>query len=214
MTNVIKIQVIAVVVVVVFALGILLTGGRVQAEWLRFYSAAVLVAVAAMAAWDRFLWRTSLAQKFALAPRDLRGTWRGRLESFWQDPTTGTSPPEKTVYLAIRQTYGSISIVLLTNESRSASTLARVTEDEASASLDYMYLNRPDSKLESRSRMHHGSTSLDISGRPASRLRGRYWTNRDTRGELDFTARQKIVAEDFAEAEALFRGRGAGVRRR
>jgi hypothetical protein len=198
------IQVVAGIVVIVFALGILLTGGTVQAEWLRFYSIAVLVAVSAMALWERFLWHTSLAQQLPFVPRDLRGTWRGTLESFWKDPNTGQSPPPKTAYLVVRQTFGNIRIVLLTNESRSVSSLSRVTEDDSTASLDYMYLNRPDSRLEHRSRMHHGSTSLDITGRPPTRLRGRYWTNRDTRGELDFAARRSPLAEDYAQAEALF----------
>jgi hypothetical protein len=54
--------------------------------------------------------------------------------------------------------------------------------------------------------MHHGSSSLDITGAPGTRLRGRYWTDRDSKGELDFINRNKILAGDFSEAEALFLG--------
>ena len=75
---------------------------------------------------------------------------------------------------------------------------------DGSASLDYMYLNRPDSRFEHRSRMHHGSTSLDITGLPAKRLHGRYWTDRDSKGELDFVERKKHAAEDYQEAAGLF----------
>ena len=67
-----------------------------------------------------------------------------------------------------------------------------------------MYLNRPDSSVEHRSRMHHGSASLDITGAPATRLRGRYWTDRDSEGELDFRERNRMLADDYDEADALF----------
>ena len=79
-----------------------------------------------------------------------------------------------------------------------------VSGADGTASLDYMYLNRPDSRLEGRSRMHHGSTALDITGRPPTRLKGRYWTDRDTKGELDFTERRKHAADDYEQAAALF----------
>jgi hypothetical protein len=79
-----------------------------------------------------------------------------------------------------------------------------VTSADGASSLDYMYLNRPHSSVEHRSRMHHGSTSLDITGCPATRLRGRYWTDRDTKGELDFAERRSKTSDDFDEARALF----------
>jgi hypothetical protein len=70
--------------------------------------------------------------------------------------------------------------------------------------LTYLYLNRPDMRVEHRSRMHHGSTVLDISGSPSERLKGRYWTDRDSKGELDFTERVSKLAEDFDTATRLF----------
>ena len=104
----------------------------------------------------------------------------------------------------VRQSASGVSVVLLTDESRSTSSLATVSSDGVTASLDYMYLNRPDSRVEQRSRMHHGSASLDIVGQPASRLRGRYWTNRDSRGEVDFDRRVLRMAEDYQDAERAF----------
>lgn len=84
-----------------------------------------------------------------------------------------------------------------------ASTVAQVFRDNG-CSLDYIYLNRPDSKVEHRSRMHHGSASLDITGLPATRLKGRYWTDRDTKGELDFTERRQKTVDDFEQGSSLF----------
>jgi hypothetical protein len=198
-----RVQVIVALVILVFAVGIWGSGDMPKLKWLRFYSVAVIVVLLAFAVWDKWLWRLPFLQQVASVPRDIRGTWKGDLNSFWKDET-GFSPPRKTVYLVVRQSASGVSVVLLTDESRSVSSLATVSSDGVTASLDYMYLNRPDSRLEERSRIHHGSASFDIIGVPVTRLRGRYWTNRDSRGELDFTARVRKITEDYHEAERAF----------
>ena len=198
------VQVIAAVVVMVFTIGIWSMGGTVNAEWLRFYSIAVLVALAVLTLWERYIWRLPISQKIGSVPRDISGTWKGTLTSFWKNPETGQSPSPKTVYLVVRQTAVMVSIVLLTDESKSKSSLAKITVNDVFTSLTYMYLNRPDSRFEYKSRMHHGSTSLDISGQPPTRLRGRYWTDRDSRGELDFKEHRNHLIEDFDEGQNLF----------
>ena len=199
----IRVQVIVALVMVVFAVGIWASGDTPELRWLRFYSVAVVVVLLALAAWDKWLWRLPFVQRVASVPPDIRGTWKGDLDSFWKYET-GSPPPRKTAYLVVRQSAWRVSVVLFTDESRSVSSLAMVSSDGMTASLDYMYLNRPDSRFEDRSRIHHGSASFDIIGLPATRLRGRYWTNRDSRGELDFTARVPKIAEDYQEAERAF----------
>jgi hypothetical protein len=198
------VQVVTGVVVVVFAVGIWLTGETVNPAWLRFFSAAVAVATIVLAVWDRWLWGLTLAQRIPRVPRDVRGTWKGTLTSLWIDPTTGKQPDPKPVFLIVRQSASHLTVVLLTNESSSRSSLASLSDDGATASLAYMYLNRPDTRVEHRSRMHNGSAFLTIAGRPATRLRGRYWTDRDSKGEMDFDQRRSRIVEDFREATTLF----------
>ena len=82
--------------------------------------------------------------------------------------------------------------------------MANLAEDEIGAALSYIYLNRPKVSVEHRSRMHNGSAFLEVSGRPANRLHGRYWTDRDTRGEFNFDQRRTAIADDFEEAARLF----------
>ena len=67
-------QVATALVLVVFAAGILISGESPRLIWLRFYSAAVLVVLAAFAAWEHFLWRVPFAQRYLRTPVDLRGT--------------------------------------------------------------------------------------------------------------------------------------------
>lgn len=199
----IRASVIVAIVILVFAVGIWTSGGTVQSGWLHFYSVAVTVLIVLFAVWEYWLWRLPLVQRMPGVPRDISGTWKGELETFWKGET-GTSPPRKAAYLVVRQLASRVSAVLLTGESRSASSLATVSSDGTTVSLDYMYLNWPDVHVEERSRMHHGSASLIVSGTPANRLRGRYWTNRDSRGELDFSARVPQFAEDFEDAVRAF----------
>ena len=204
MSQSIVVKIVAVVVLTVFAIGILFSGGTLNVQWLRFFSASVFVAVGVLNIWEYWLWHLPIVQKLPQVSQDIRGTWKGALDSFWIDPDTRKSPPIKVVFLVIRQSASTVSVVVLTNESRSKSSLAKISNDGISSSLDYMYLNQPDSRFEHRSRMHHGSTSLNITGRPAIRLQGRYWTDRDSKGELSFNERIIQFADDFARAETLF----------
>lgn len=198
-------QLIAGVVVVVFAVGLWSTGVAVEAGWLRFYSLAVLVAGGAWAAWDRWIWRAAIFKRMESVPPVMYGTWKGELTSLWIDPTTGSRPAPKPAFLVIRQTASSVeSVVLYTDESRSRSTLASVDPRPGAATLTYTYMSKPDITVEHRSRIHHGAVMLDITGSPASRLRGRYWTDRDSRGELDFSGRQTQYAGDYDEAVGMF----------
>src|SRR2546422_137024 len=198
------VQVVTVVVVLVFAIGIWSTGDKLELGWLRFFSAAVLVATAVLGVWDRWFWHLPLTQRIPRVPRDIRGAWKGTLTSLWTDPATQKRPQPKRVFLVVRQTASQQTVVLLTDESSSRSSLASLSDDGTSVTLAYMYLNRPDSRVEHRSRIHNGSVFLEVTGRPATRIRGRYWTDRDSRGELDFNQRRSPIVDDFREATTLF----------
>lgn len=204
MTPKARTQVVAAFVVVVFAVGIWWTGGGAHLQWLRFYSAAVLVASAALGAWDRYFWHVRLAQELGSVPRDLRGTWKGTLTIHWVDPATGASPAPKPAYLVVRQSSSTVSITMFTDESRSRSSLGNVSTHDELPSLDYMYFNRPRNAIEARSRRHSGSTALYIIGNPVTRMTGHYWTDRDTRGDLDFVERVHKSSNDYESAKSLF----------
>ena len=200
-------QIVAAVVALVFAGGLWLSGSVADPAWFRYYSIGVFAATLLLTVWDRWLWRLPLLRHLDAVPPKISGTWRGTLESAWVDPATGATPPSKTVYLVVQQRYSFIAVVLRTDESLSHSTLARITTSDGIASLDYMYLGQPDILIEDRSRMHHGATSLQISGSPCTRLRGRYWTDRDSKGALDFTEHRPGLASDYEDAERLFLAR-------
>lgn len=209
MKKTIAIRIIVGMVVLVFVVSAWMQDGKADWSALKLFSAAVFLCTAVFNLWDFWLWRLPWIQRIPGVgiPRSLRGTWKGTLTSFWVNPETGSSPPPKTVYLVVQQTASMISVKLMTDESKSTSALANVSEADGSVMLTYMYLNKPDMRVEHRSRIHHGSTVFDVSGSPARRLKGRYWTDRDSKGELDFEERdKKNLADDFTEAAELFEG--------
>ncbi|MEV6638163.1 hypothetical protein AB0M54_46330 [Actinoplanes sp. NPDC051470] len=204
MNRSITIRVVASTVVAVLSIGAWVQDGKPDLTPFKFFSAAVLVSTGIFLLWDFWLWQLKLIQKIPKVPRSVRGTWKGTLTSFWVDPQTGERPGQKVVYLTVRQTGSAITIRLLTDESRSVSALAELAEIDGQVSVRYLYLSKPDLSVEHRSRIHHGSTVLDVSGRPAQRLKGRYWTDRDSKGELEFALRSEKIADDYLEASSYF----------
>src|ERR1019366_91041 len=81
--NKLQVQVVAGAVVVIFAAGILFSGGKIQIQWLKFYSVAVFGALLVLGVWERFLWHLAPIQRIKSVPRDIRGTWKGTLRSNW-----------------------------------------------------------------------------------------------------------------------------------
>lgn len=203
----ILIRVIAVLVSAVFVVGSWATTGTADISVLRYLSIAVLVVTTALAVWNKWLWRTRLAQMMPGVTRDISGTWEAQLESLWSNPTDTKIPTKKTVYVVIRQTSTRANVTLLSDESKSKSSMARVVQEDGSWLLHYMYTNDPDVALRKRSPIHHGSGVLTIIGRPAKRMSGSYWTDRDSKGRLTLGRRTRKLGEDFDDCAELFAGR-------
>ena len=109
---------------------------------------------------------------------DVRGTWRGALASDWEDPESGERTRIPEVYLVVRQTYWSLSAVLITRESKSCTTTATIEGDGCGQyQLVAQYRNTPRASVRPRSQVHHGSFKLDIAGDPVDWLEGYYWTD-------------------------------------
>lgn len=188
----------------VWAVGLTIDGVAVDIGWGRWFTAAVGIAVLALLAFDRWAWAQWPVSRIVSRP-DLRGTWKGEIRSGWTD-ASGESPPPIKAFLVIRQTFSIISIRAITKESSSDSLVA-VLQATASGEhhMTYTYMNVPELLIQDRSRIHHGTASLDIHDAPGGIvLRGSYWTDRDTKGQMEFTNRKKRRYTDFASAAVAF----------
>ena len=194
----------AIIISVVFVVGSWITTGTPNISLLRFFSIAVLICSVLFLLWDQWAWKLGIFQRLPGVTRDISGTWETTLESFWIDPKTKKSQAPKTVYLVIRQTSSSASVTLISNESKSQSSLARVIKEDGSWLIHYIYTNEPQVDLRARSPIHHGSGVLSIVGNPAERIAGSYWTDRDSKGKLSLNRKSTKHVEDFEGGVQLF----------
>lgn len=201
----ILIRVLVVIVSVVFVVGSWIATGAPNTSLFSFFSIAVFVCTVLVMLWDKWIWKSKFAQMLPGVSRNLSGTWEATLESFWINPATGSSPPAKTIYMVVRQTSSSASVTLISDESKSKSSLARVVEEDGSWWLHYVYTNEPRLEFREQSPIHHGSAVLAVTGSPAKRLEGGYWTDRDSKGQLKLLRRSKKLAEDFEEASDVLK---------
>jgi len=152
--------------------------------------------------WERWLWAWPLFRPWLTSQADLRGTWKGTLESDWVDPQTNQRRGPVEVYYVIRQTYSTLDVRMLTAESASESLSGNVFSDKVGLyKFAVTYRNIPRLLERTRSPVHHGGTLLNVIGSPIHKLDGEYWTDRSTSGELTFVSRTKKIVHDFEEAK-------------
>lgn len=195
-------QALAAVVAAVYVVGLWLNGVKPELEWLRIYSIAVATLIATWSIWDRWLWRAPLICRRSSLPPSISGTWKGTLRSNWDAAGASGSGTERIVFLVVRQTFGSTRVRLLSTESESKSSLASVSRE---GGLSYIYMSEPRATAPPTSGIHRGGAILSLSGAPVQALRGRYWTDRDTKGALTFDQRVPKLADDYEMAEELFK---------
>jgi hypothetical protein len=120
---------------------------------------------------------------------------------------TGETPGSIEVYLIVRLTASTIAFDVLTAESSSSTTSALLNAAESGAwMLSGSYLNRPKMLIQHRSRVHRGSAVLEVHTGPSMLIEGSYWTDRDTKGSLRFTAHVPATVTHFERAQAHFEG--------
>ena len=107
--------------------------------------------------------------------------------------------------MVIRQTYSSISLRLLTDESSSELIGAEIiTLSDGTIRMAGVYRNEPRQLLRERSPIHNGAILLEIIGRPVTRLKGHYWTDRNTAGEIELNNRRNQIFHDYETAKRYF----------
>lgn len=195
-----RVQAIITASVIVWAALLFLQGVDLRLSYLRPYSLVVGIVLILSYAFDKWLWRLLPFPRLLGRPV-LAGTWKGELRSNWIDQQTGEAADPILVFLLIRQTYAAISIRLFTANSFSKSETAEIHKSPDGVSEIVMtYQNIPLLHLREQSPLHYGAMRLQIHGRPTSRLEGAYWTDRDTKGEVVFTAHVLKAYSDFAAA--------------
>ena len=175
-------------------------------EFLKPFSIVVSIVGSVATIFNKWAWSWAIFRGWYVNRPDIRGTWKVDLQSNWKNPKTGEGIPPITAYMAVRQTLTSLSLKLMTPESKSrliAHSIDR--ETDGIYRIAAIYRNEPKLELQGdRSEIHHGSMVLEVYGVPPTSMDGNYWTDRNTRGTLKLTERKKKVFDTFEEANSAF----------
>ncbi len=144
-------------------------------------------------------WRIKYFQGWLVPFPDLNGTWEGAIQTTWADPETGEIPGPIPVILTIKQSFGAVSCVMRTEEMTSSSYAEKfqIEVDNQIRQLAYIYTSKPKLTLADRSTAHDGAIVIEIIGKPVSKLKGHYWTERKSTGEIILTFLTKNRLDEF-----------------
>ena len=173
-------------------------------DFIKPFSAVVGIITVVVTVFNKYLWSWRIFQGWYVKRPDLNGTWKVELKSNWINPETGEGIDPIYAYAVIRQSLTSLSFRLMTKESRSVLIAYSIDqqEDEGLFKLVGIYRNEPKIELQGvRSEMHHGSFALEIHGTPVYELEGHYWTDRNTKGGMKLSNREKKLYDTYEQAE-------------
>ena len=181
--------------------GILLmvvSGVAVSISWLRHLSAVTGILLFLLSAFDMWLWRLPILQGWFVKRPNIHGTWQTIIYSNFVDPSTGKEIEPIKGCMAIRQTYSTLSIRLMTSESASELIGSEIVSfPDGTFRVAGIYRNEPKQLIRDRSPIHNGAILLQVIGMPVTNLKGHYWTDRNTSGEIELTNRLNKIYHDF-----------------
>lgn len=144
-------------------------------------------------------WRWRIFRGWLVPFPDLNGTWQGTIQTTWKDPKTGQRPGPIPVVLVVHQSFISTSCVMRTAEMTSQSFSADfvLDGDSKSSKLVYSYRSNPRPTVAERSQLHQGTIVFEVVGDPPKKLKGEYWTSRETTGEVALTLKSPKHADEL-----------------
>lgn len=134
----------------------------------------------------KYMWKWRIFRQWLVPFPDLNGTWIGYIDSNWRNPKTGEYVQKIPVMLVIYQTFTSISCVMHTQEMKSYSILEgfNIQSEQQIRQFAYIFSTDPRLLLSDRNIRHNGTMMFDIIGEKEIKLKGKYWTDRNTQGEI------------------------------
>jgi hypothetical protein len=177
----------------------------IKSVWLQPLSTVITIVLYVVMAFDLWLWKIPLLHGWFVKRPVIDGTWKVGIRSNWKDPATGAGIAPVEGYMVIRQTFSTLSLRLLTEESSSELV---GTEIVCSADGLYcvsgVYRNEPRFQVRDRNPIHYGAVWLRIIDEPLKKVIGHYWTDRGTAGEMELSNRQNKRFQTFQSARTYY----------
>jgi len=149
-----------------------------------------------------YIWKWNLLNPMLVKKPNINGTWKIVGISDWVNPSTNKINPPNEIYIAIKQNYSSIKIRIYTKNSESEqliSTIEKTSDDRFK--LLSIYQNIPQKLFRNKSNIHYATFMLFINGSAEKVLKGSYWTDRSTSGEIYTLGYSSKYFHSFKEAE-------------
>lgn len=138
---------------------------------------------------SQWLWKIPFLKPWLVKIPNLNGTWKGVIKSNWINPETHQKPDPIPVILTINQTLFDISCVMRTAEMTSYSFVSgfEINGEMQIKRLIYSYNSKPNMDVRYRSPEHFGTMLFDIIENSSQKLKGEYWTERNTTGIIEMS---------------------------
>ncbi len=168
-------------------------------DFLSLVPKVISIDVAIFGIFAKWGWRWKFFRGWLVPFADLNGTWIGNIHSDWIDPSTEKKIAPIPAMLTIKQTFLHISCVMHTGEmkSHSYSESFLIDADKQIKALAYIYTSKPRISLNQRSVPHDGAVYFEIIEKPNRVLKGHYWSERKTTGEMIFDFKTKDLLEQI-----------------
>jgi hypothetical protein len=162
----------------------------------------VSIDVLVVALFVKWGWKLKMFRGWLVPFPNLNGAWVGFIYSDWINPETGEKPPPIPVMLTVNQSFFHASCVMRTSEmeSHSYSEGFLIDTDRQVNQLAYSYASKPRLSLNERSIPHDGTAVFRIIEKPKTKLHGRYWTERLTKGEINLEYHTNELLEELPDS--------------
>lgn len=136
---------------------------------------------------NKYIWRWKWLYNWFVPFPDLNGRWEGEIKSNYTDEKTQEKIGEISAKLTIKQSFVYIHCLLKTSSIESSSFVSQfdINKERQKLKLIYSYGGESDLLLKDKNPTHFGTAMLNIESN-GMELKGSYWTDRETTGELIF----------------------------
>lgn len=175
---------------------------------MRIVLALPMVLVALFWVFGMWAWRWPIVLRLVGRPW-LGGTWVGVIEAGRLD---GGSSEGATVVVRIKQTFVSVSMVMMTADSMSRTRVVSIlTNDRHDYTLTYRYDSRPAPGRGERGGSYQAWADVDVHGARPERLAGDFWTDRREVGTFAIRLVSRRQVDTFEEGRALVEAKGLAL---
>lgn len=158
-----------------------------------------LLVIAVFVKWG---WKLKIFRGWLVPFPNLNGTWTGLIYSDWKNPETDEKPAPIPVMLTVNQSFFHISCIIYTSEMESSSYTEGflIDSERQLKKIAYSYTSKPRLSLSERSIPHDGTAVFQIIEKPKQKLKGKYWTERLSKGEIVLEYYSKEILEELPES--------------